>query len=534
MLSRLANKEQLARALGVSFRKHLVYYLHRLPTASKYRKFEIKKRSGGLRTISAPHYGLKRVQSRLAAILNESYGQRAGVHGYLKDRSIKTNAEAHVRQSFILNIDLKDFFGSINFGRVRGILMSKMYGANEEVATVIAQLACSDNSLPQGAPTSPVLSNMICGALDAELKRFARAHRCTYTRYSDDITISCSAKSYPGSVATVEGVGKERIVQLGEELVSIIQKHGFLVNESKTRLLSKSDRQEVTGLVVNRFVNVPRKYIRNLWSVLHAWRKFGLEAVEAKYRERFDYRSRDKADFESVMLGRIQYVGSIRGFDDEIYRKLRRNYNQLSTKPIPTHESTWEHALENGIWVIEYLYDEPGKAEPTCFQGTAFFLKGVGLVTCAHCLGPKDNYAFHPSRPTKTYEVEIIAQHEVVDLAIINLKGTETEDIPAFTASNDSLYVERRDRVTLAGWPKFGPGSTLSLKEGQVQSIKNLSGIRRFNVSTPIIEGNSGGPIFNIRGQVIGVAATGARDADDEDRVEAHAAIPIAALSHLL
>lgn len=323
MLSSITTKEQLAKALGVNFRKHIVYYLYRLPPASKYSSFEIRKRSGGKRQIKAPRRGLKIVQQRLAELLSDAYGRRSGIHGYVKGRSPATNAETHVGQRFILNIDLKDFFGSINFGRVRGLLMSRMYGVNAEVATVIAQLACFENALPQGAPSSPIISNMICGALDAELKALARDARCRYTRYSDDITISCAAKHFPSAIATVQGIKPDRKIVLSEELQAIISKHGFTVNEAKVRLLSKSDRQEVTGLVVNRFVNVPRKYVRNLWSVLHAWRKYGYEATEKRFFERFDHRTRDMADFENVILGRIQYVGSIRGFEDEIYLKLR-------------------------------------------------------------------------------------------------------------------------------------------------------------------------------------------------------------------
>jgi RNA-directed DNA polymerase len=531
MLSKFKTKEQFAQALGLSFQKHVVYYLYRMPPAQKYKQFEIKKRSGGKRPISAPHYGLKRLQQRVAKLLTDAYGNRPPVHGYVPGRSTKTNAEAHVRQTFVLNIDLENFFGSMNFGRVRGILMSGIYGANEEVATIIAQIACFDNTLPQGAPTSPILSNMICGALDADLKRFARTYRCTYTRYSDDITLSCNTKSFPATVAHVQGSGEDRLVVVGEELNAIVAKHGFRLNNAKSRLLSKSDRQEVTGLVVNRFVNVPRKYIRNIWAALHAWRKFGFDAASARFKERFDFHTRDEADFESVMMGRIQYVGSVRGFEDEIYLKLRRTFNQLSSKNIPAHGSTWEHDLDLAVWVVEHCYDEPGKKEPTCGQGTAFFLEGYGLVTCAHCLAPTGNTAFNPNNPKAQFDVEIIAKDDDLDLAVIQLIGHDGATVPSLAPSADSNHVERRDRITLVGWPQWGPGSTLSIKEGQIQSIKDWAGIRRFNLSTAIVEGNSGGPIFNIRRQVVGVAATGRRNPRDE--VEAHGAIPIHALSFL-
>lgn len=534
LINSIKTKEQLALALQVSFQKHLVYYLYRLPDTAKYRPFQIRKRSGGHRTIHAPHLGLKVVQRRLAKMLAENYGKRGGVHGFIADRGIITNARNHVRKRFVLNIDLKDFFKSINYGRVRGLLMSPMYSANEEVATVIAQLCCFENSLPQGAPTSPVISNMICGKLDADLKGLARELGCTYTRYCDDITLSCDRAHFPPQLAVVHGSGEERQVLLGERLTSAIAKHGFEINARKTRLLSQSDRQEVTGLTVNRFPNIPRKYIRNLRAVLHAWRKFGLDAVSAKFSSDYETRTRDKADFQSVIFGRIQHVGAVRGFDDEIYRKLRIAYNLLGTQSIPLHENSREFTLENAIWVFECTFKklEGGKPIEDCNQGTAFFLENVGIVTCAHCIGER-NYIYHPTNPAQQLEVELLAKSDDIDLAVLKLTDSSFQPIAAFKSGNDSNAVQRGEKVVLAGFPSFGPGSQLSVKDGNIQSIKNKSGIRRFNISAPIIAGNSGGPVFNIRGQVIGVAVTGADSIFEAEKTEAHGVIPIAALEHL-
>jgi RNA-directed DNA polymerase len=406
--------------------------------------------------------------------------------------------------------------------------MSSMYRANSDVATTIAQICCLDNALPQGAPTSPVISNMICAKMDAELKALARTHRCTYTRYSDDITISSSHKSYPTAIAAIDRIENKRTVVLGEQLRGIINKNGFEINEDKTRLLTPADRQEVTGLVTNRFVNVPRTYIRAIRGALHAWRVHGPEAAASRFNAVFDHRTRDMSDFQSVIFGRIQHVGTVRGYDDQIYRKLRRTYNQLSPLKIPLHETTWDFRVENAVWVIE-----SGETLEELSQGTAFFLNGIGIVTCAHCLGPKPNYIYHPSDPTAHYNVEIVAVSEDVDLAVLRTVEAQLQPLAELAKSNDSEFVERGDDVTLAGWPSYGPGSQLSVKQGKVQSIKMRSGIRRFNISTPIIEGNSGGPVFNLRGQVIGVAATGAANADDEGKTEAHGVIPIAALQSL-
>lgn len=332
MLAKYKTKQQLAVALGVRSEKYL-NYLHLLPSLIKYRRFETGKRSGGYRTISAPERRLKGVQERLASMLGECYRPHPAVHGYVRGRSIKTNAQAHVGQLSILNVDLTNFFGCMHFGRVRGILMSKVYGANKDVATLIAKLCCFDNSLPQGAPTSPILSNMICSAMDTEFERLAKAHQCRYTRYSDDITISSARKEFPSALAMLRRVREQSAIALGADLIATVEKHGFVVNEKKNRLLSKSDRQEVTGLVVNEFVNVPRDYIRNIRAALHAWRTLGLTTATARFIDTSASNMRDEAGFSSNVFGRIQYVGFIRGYQDHIYLKMQRAYHELRLRP---------------------------------------------------------------------------------------------------------------------------------------------------------------------------------------------------------
>jgi RNA-directed DNA polymerase len=202
----LRTKYDLANALGVEFDKHLVYYLYRLRTNARYRQFEINKRNGGKRIISAPATGLKTIQQRLSRLLYGVYQIRPPVHGYALGRGPSTNAEAHVRQRFVLNVDLEDFFGSINFGRVRGMFMAPPYTRPPEVATLLAQICCHENKLPQGAPTSPIISNMICSRMDGELKRLSKEHGCFYTRYCDDLTFSTMARqctAYISDIATI-------------------------------------------------------------------------------------------------------------------------------------------------------------------------------------------------------------------------------------------------------------------------------------------------------------------------------------------
>ena len=113
-----------------------------------------------------------------------------------------TNAYIHKRRRYVLNLDLEDFFPSFNFGRVRGFFIKdKHFALHERVETIIAQIACHDNELPQGSPCSPVISNLIAHLLDVRLARLAKAHKCTYSRYADDITFSTNRKEFPSDLA---------------------------------------------------------------------------------------------------------------------------------------------------------------------------------------------------------------------------------------------------------------------------------------------------------------------------------------------
>ena len=138
--------------------------------------------------ISAPDERLKFLQRKLADKIAQLYRPRNPVHGFVADRSIKTNALAHMRRRFVVNVDLKDFFPTISQNRVEGMLLS--LGIDARVAEILARICCNNRHLPQGAPSSPVLSNMICFRLDKELMSIAKDARCIYTRYADDITLS--------------------------------------------------------------------------------------------------------------------------------------------------------------------------------------------------------------------------------------------------------------------------------------------------------------------------------------------------------
>lgn len=244
-------------------------------TTDRYSAFDIPKRSGGKRTIHAPIPQLKLAQRKLSDLLQEceqeieaSLGvKRRLSHGFRKNHSILTNAEIHRNQKYVLNLDLEDFFGTINFGRVRGFFISnKHFTLTPDVATLIAQIACHESKLPQGAPTSPVISNLIGNILDMRLVKLARAHGCSYSRYADDITFSTSTPCFPAEIAVQTSTSDWTLSITVEHAVKA---SGFKINPSKTRMLYRRSRQDVTGIVVNKFVNVDSDYRRRVRVMVH-------------------------------------------------------------------------------------------------------------------------------------------------------------------------------------------------------------------------------------------------------------------------
>jgi RNA-directed DNA polymerase len=312
--------------------------------------FEIKKRTSGTRLISSPNATLKDVQQKLNTVLQKIYHPKHCVKGFVLNRSIVDNASVHVKTKFILNIDIKDFFGSINFGRVRGLFLSKPFNFTSEVATVLAQICCHNNALPQGAPTSPVISNMICSRLDGELQRLAKQYCFYYTRYADDITFS---KTVPFPKEIVDKKPSGELI-IGPQLLKIFTDNGFELNSSKSRLLEQFNRQVVTGLVVNRKVNVRREYIRQIRAMIHAWETYGLDKAQEEFFNKYDRRTRNplqkKPNFSWIVKGKLEFLGQVRGKNDKIYLNLRSKIKSLAPElfktPVGELEKLYQEFLD--------------------------------------------------------------------------------------------------------------------------------------------------------------------------------------------
>lgn len=248
---------------------------------SHYVFFTIPKKTGGVRRLSAPHRDLARCQRLIFQRILPALPADDAAHGFVRGRGTLTNARPHVGAAIVVNLDLKDFFPSIRYPRVRGLLTS--LGFSPASATILALLctecpreevgmsgkrwfvASGTRALPQGACTSPGLANLIARILDARLRGLAAAWGWTYTRYADDLTFS--------SVAANADVGR-----LLTAVRNIVVDEGFTVHEDKTRVQRRSQAMEVTGLVVNERPKIPRALARRLRAILHRAKHEGLAA----------------------------------------------------------------------------------------------------------------------------------------------------------------------------------------------------------------------------------------------------------------
>lgn len=285
-LARKLARKELASWLGVSL-ESLTFILYRLKIENAYKIFEIPKKSGGTRTICAPEPFLKSIQRKISQKLNEvhlEYLEKKRIknkisHAFQKDRGIISNARYHRNKRYVLNVDIVDFFSSFHFGRVQGYFnKNKEFAFSKEFSILLAQLVCYKGSLPQGAPSSPVITNLIFNIVDLHILELAKKYKLDYTRYADDLSFSTNSKSFP----------IEAPVFL-YELSRLLEKDGFKINESKTRLLYSSSRQEVTGLTVNKKLNVSRKFIDETRAMAHRLYTTGSFIIDAHLFPRYEW-----------------------------------------------------------------------------------------------------------------------------------------------------------------------------------------------------------------------------------------------------
>jgi RNA-directed DNA polymerase len=266
-------EEEVAMAIGISLKELWFFAIHReRERQPHYVTFAIPKRSGGKRLIMAPKRRLKAIQRKLLELLVGKLPLSENAHAFRRGRSIRTGAEPHVGKRFVLKLDLKDFFPSVTFARVRGLLIA--YGYSFPVATTLAVVMTEAERQPvevdgkvfhvpvsqrhcvQGAPTSPGICNALLLRLDHRLAGLAKKRGLVYTRYADDLTFS-------GEVDRTT-TDKFRCV-----VNRIVSEEGFVIHAAKTRLMGQGNRQTVTGVVVNQTLGLSRQERRRLRAMAH-------------------------------------------------------------------------------------------------------------------------------------------------------------------------------------------------------------------------------------------------------------------------
>jgi RNA-directed DNA polymerase len=278
--------EDLAQFLGVSVGKlRFLAYNRKVTRVTHYQRFHLPKKRGGTRLISAPKPGMKAVQYRILRHILNKLPLHFAAHGFRKEHSILTNAQPHLGHHLVFNIDLKDFFPTITYKRVKGLFRNMGYA--ERNATLLALLctepdvdmvavdgttwyvAKGERHLPQGAPTSPALTNYLCRRLDARMHGLAQTFGWVYTRYADDMTFSVETEAGAGS-----------LMQILHFVKKILKDEGLELHPDKLRIMRNGRQKEVTGIVVNEKPGVPRKKLKKFRALLFQLEKDGLQGKE--------------------------------------------------------------------------------------------------------------------------------------------------------------------------------------------------------------------------------------------------------------
>lgn len=307
----------------------------------RYETFTIPKKSGGERTIHAPRKGLKMILRALNFVFQCIAEPHEAAFGFVPQKSIFLNAQKHIQKNYVMNLDLKDFFYSFDRNRVKLALMYEPFYLPEPLAFEIASLCTHPFEidgeihyvLPQGAPTSPTLTNILCRRLDKRLNGLAKRFDAVYTRYADDLTFSCHKNIFYREKNPIPN-SKGFYDNFWAELERLLDQENLKINHAKVRLQKKEFRQEVTGLTVNQKVNVKRKYIKQIRVYLHLWEKQGYEKAQAIFQKHYSQdpsKRNKKVELKKVLDGKLNYLKMIKSETDSTYQKLWKRYNDLFT-----------------------------------------------------------------------------------------------------------------------------------------------------------------------------------------------------------
>lgn len=445
---------------------------------NKYIAFNIRKKSGAERTIHAPVNGLKAIQKCLNLILQTIYEPHKAATGFVPNKSIVDNARIHTGSIYVYNIDLKDFFPSIEQARIWGRLQKPPFNLSKDnsriqLANIIAALCCFEmeverkneqtgewekvvkNVLPQGAPTSPTITNIICERLDIRLSGVAKRFGLRYSRYADDITFSSMHNVF------------QKDGEFLKEMERIITDQNFTIKESKTRLQKQGYRQEVTGLLVNEKVNVQQKYVKQLRMWLYLWEKYGYEKATTYFSQQYiadkGHTKKLPPVMQNVIAGKLEYLRMVKGADNALYKKLRYRLDKLRFKNNQFDEilNIWE---KEGIEKAMELYYQP-KIETQSNEIISNVKTGILLLD-------DNNTGIFETRP-------VVLSKEVGEVLIVGLNRSKEIE--------NCLHVDILiDQNGTVGGCSVAYDKHKDLKTGKaIYTYVKFSGVNKFNPDKP-------------------------------------------------
>jgi len=482
-----------------------------------YYQFEIDKKNGSKRLISAPNSQLKILLQRLKVYLEQLYQPHSSASAFIAERGIIYNAQKHIKKAVVFNIDLNDFYGQIHFGRIRGLLIAKPYSLYEKTATIIAHMCCLERVLPQGAPTSPIISNMICRKLDRELSYLAMKNKAFYSRYADDITFSFRTLELNDIYYHENVTYKE-----SREVFNIIDRNGFSINNKKTRLQTYKERQVVTGLKVNEKVNLDRRYIRTTRAMIHSLSQ-NITTANQLYEQKTGCNG---STFQYVVAGRLNFIGMVKGKGSSVYKTLADKFNSLELdRKVPlidkikksdveerlyfsSHKDKLK--LQKAIWVVSF--EGITDCNEELIQGTAFTIEGNRIITASHTFAkagnPKYCYLHNIHSPAKKYKAILLHENKVSDIAELKFETEQEQSECLIIAPMKQLNAGFK--VSAVGFPQLLLGhQSVTIIQCTIINSFIKSTFKHYEIDKDFHGGISGAPVLNAYMQVVGMALLG-------------------------